>query len=64
MGLPAHASPQSRGLKTPLTVYGAPRPVYVEDNYGPVCHFKRRGYIDPYGYEHVRRVRVCDQAEP
>ena len=41
-------------------VYAAPRPVYVEDDYGPVCHFERRGYIDPYGYEHVRRVRVCE----
>lgn len=41
-------------------VYAAPRPVYVEDDYGPVCHFERRGYIDLYGYEHVRRVRVCE----
>jgi hypothetical protein len=37
-------------------VYRAP--VYVED--GPVCHFERRHVIDPYGYEHVRRVQVCE----
>jgi len=36
-------------------VYRAP-PAYVEE----VCHVERRGYIDPYGYEHVRRVRVCE----
>jgi hypothetical protein len=31
-------------------------PVYVEE----VCHVERRGYIDPYGVEHIRRVRVCE----
>lgn len=40
-------------------VYRAPAPVYVEEEVGPVCHFERRGYIDPYGDEHIRRVRVC-----
>ena len=38
-------------------VYRAPRPVYVEEE---VCHMERRGYVDAYGYEHVRRVRVCE----
>lgn len=37
-------------------VYRAPPPVYVEE----VCHFERRGFIDPYGVEHIRRVRVCE----
>jgi hypothetical protein len=37
-------------------VYVAPRPVYVEE----VCHVERRGFIDPYGVEHIRRVRVCE----
>ena len=37
-------------------VYRAPPPVYVEE----VCHIERRGFIDPYGYEHIRRVRVCE----
>jgi hypothetical protein len=37
-------------------VYVAPRPIYVEE----VCHVERRAFIDPYGYEHVRRVRVCE----
>jgi hypothetical protein len=37
-------------------VYRAPPPAYIEE----VCHIERRGYIDPYGYEHVRRVRVCE----
>jgi hypothetical protein len=37
-------------------VYRAPRPVYVE---GAPCHLERRRYIDPYGYEHIRRVEVC-----
>jgi hypothetical protein len=41
-------------------VYRAPAPVYVEDEVGPVCHFERRSSIDPYGYEHIRRVRVCE----
>ncbi|MCJ2132563.1 hypothetical protein MKK69_00500, partial [Methylobacterium sp. J-026] len=36
-------------------VYRAPPPAYVEE----VCHFERRGFIDPYGVEHIRRVRVC-----
>jgi hypothetical protein len=33
----------------------APR-VYEEED----CRIIHRRYIDPYGYEHVRRVRVCD----
>ena len=33
------------------------RPVYVEEE---VCHMERRGYVDAYGYEHIRRVRVCE----
>lgn len=37
-------------------VYRAPPPVYVEE----VCHIDRRGFIDPYGVEHIRRVRVCE----
>lgn len=41
-------------------VYRAPGPVYVEDDYGPVCHFERRRYIDPYGDVYFRRVRVCE----
>ncbi|WP_336486615.1 hypothetical protein [Methylobacterium nigriterrae] len=40
-------------------VYRAPAPVYVEDE-GPVCHFERRRYIDPYGDVFFRRVRVCE----
>jgi hypothetical protein len=39
-------------------VYRAPRPVYVEEV--PACHLERRHYIDPYGYEHIRRVEVCE----
>lgn len=41
-------------------VYRAPAPVYVEEDVGPVCHIERRSSIDPYGYEHIRRVRVCE----
>ena len=37
-------------------VYRAPPPAYVEE----VCHVERRGFIDPYGVEHIRRVRVCE----
>jgi len=37
-------------------VYVAPGPAYVEE----VCHVERRGFIDPYGVEHIRRVRVCE----
>lgn len=37
------------------------RPVYVAPPaYEEVCHFERRGFIDPYGVEHIRRVRVCE----
>lgn len=36
------------------------RPVYVApDPYG-ACHLERRVYIDPYGYERIRRVEVCE----
>ena len=31
-------------------------PVYEERAY---CHTERRVFVDSYGYEHVRRVRVC-----
>ena len=41
-------------------VYRAPRPVYVEEDYGPVCHFERRRTIDAYGDVFFRRVRVCE----
>lgn len=41
-------------------VYRAPRPVYVEEDYGPVCHFERRRFVDPYGDVIIRRVRVCE----
>ncbi|WP_375453969.1 hypothetical protein [uncultured Methylobacterium sp.] len=41
-------------------VYRAPRPVYVEDDDGPVCHFERRRAINAYGDEFIRRVRVCE----
>nr|WP_244612967.1 hypothetical protein [Methylobacterium oryzae] len=34
-------------------VYAAPDP------YG-ACHFERRAYVDPYGYEHIQRVEVCE----
>ncbi|WP_092046311.1 hypothetical protein [Methylobacterium pseudosasicola] len=34
----------------------APPPAYFEE----VCHIERRGFIDPYGVEHIRRVRVCE----
>lgn len=37
-------------------VYRAPPPAYVEE----ICHVERRGFIDPYGVEHIRRVRVCE----
>lgn len=41
-------------------VYRAPAPVYVEEDYGPVCHFERRRYVDAYGDVLFRRVRVCE----
>jgi hypothetical protein len=28
--------------------------------YGPDCYWRRRVWVDRWGYEHVRRVRVCD----
>jgi hypothetical protein len=37
-------------------VYRATPPAYVEE----VCHIERRGFIDPYGVEHIHRVRVCE----
>jgi len=36
------------------------RPVYVAPGPYGACHFERRAYIDPYGYEHMRRVEVCE----
>ena len=41
-------------------VYRAPPPVYVEEDVGPVCHFERRRYVDPYGDVIFRRIRVCE----
>lgn len=41
-------------------IYRAPRPVYVEEDYGPVCHMERRRYVDAYGDVLIRRVRVCE----
>ncbi|KQP93309.1 hypothetical protein ASF60_15380 [Methylobacterium sp. Leaf113] len=54
----AIASSQNDGGYYPgRPVYRTPRPVYVEEE---VCHMERRGFIDAYGYEHIRRVRVCE----
>ncbi|KQO64056.1 MULTISPECIES: hypothetical protein [unclassified Methylobacterium] len=53
----AIASSQNDGYYPGRPVYRAPRPVYVEEE---VCHMERRGYVDAYGYEHIRRVRVCE----
>lgn len=36
------------------------RPVYVAPPPEGVCHFERRAYVDPYGYDHIRRVEVCE----
>ena len=33
-----------------------PQRVYEEED----CRIVHRHYVDQYGYEHVRRVRVCD----
>ena len=46
----------NNGYYSGQPVYRAPPPVYVEE----VCHVERRGFIDPYGVEHIRRVRVCE----
>ena len=53
----AIASSQNNGYYPGRPVYREPRPVYVEEE---VCHTERRGFIDAYGDEHVRRVRVCE----
>ena len=37
--------------------YYEPAPVYEERAY---CHTERRVFVDSYGYEHYRRVRVCN----
>lgn len=38
-----------------------PRPVVVETvEEGPVCYVKRRRYIDEFGDEVVRGIRVCE----
>ena len=42
----AIASSQNDGYYPGRPVYRAPRPVYVEEDYGPVCHFERRRTID------------------
>jgi hypothetical protein len=36
--------------------YYEPAPVYEYSE----CRIVHRHYVDRYGYEHVRRVRVCD----
>lgn len=53
----AIASSQNNGYYPGRPVYREPRPVYVEED---VCHFERRVFVDAYGYEHFRRVRVCE----
>lgn len=54
----AIASSQN-GYDPDQPIYREPRPVYVEEDL-PHCHLERRGYIDAYGEEHIRRVRVCE----
>ncbi len=57
----AIASSQNNGYYPGRPVYVAPpRPVYVEEADGPVCHFERRRYVDAYGDTLIRRVRVCE----
>jgi hypothetical protein len=58
----AIASSANNGYYPGQPVYQAPppRPVYVEEDYGPVCHFERRRYVDAYGDVILRRVRVCE----
>ena len=56
----AIASSANNGYYPGRPVYRAPPPVYVEEDYGPVCHFERRRTIDPYGDVYIRRVRVCE----
>ncbi len=40
----------------PAYIEAAPPRVYEYED----CRIMRRHYIDRYGYEHVRPVRVCD----
>ncbi len=57
----AIAGSANNGYYPGQPVYRAPpRPVYVEEDYGPVCHFERRRYVDGYGDVIFRRVRVCE----
>jgi hypothetical protein len=58
----AIAGSANNGYYPGQPVYRAPppRPVYVEEDYGPVCHFERRRYVDAYGDVIFRRVRVCE----
>jgi len=55
-GRPVYREPRPVYVE-PRPVYVEPRRVYVEEQ---VCHMERRGYIDAYGDEHIRRVRVCE----
>lgn len=50
----------NNGYYSGQPVYRAPRPVYVEEDYGPVCHFERRRFVDAYGDVFFRRTRVCE----
>ena len=57
----AIASSNNNGYYSGQPVYRAPPPpVYVEEDYGPVCHFERRRTVDAYGDVYIRRVRVCE----
>ena len=55
-GRPVYREPRPVYVE-PRPVYVEPRRVYVEEQ---VCHMERRGFIDAYGDEHIRRVRVCE----
>jgi hypothetical protein len=41
----------------PAPVYGAPAPVYIEEE--PACRLVRERFWDGYGWR-MRRVQVCD----
>jgi hypothetical protein len=45
----------------PVGVVSPPPPVYVEAyDESPACFIKRRRYVDEFGDETVRRIRVCE----
>jgi hypothetical protein len=72
---PAQASDlyQPYGTYEPRGPYGPPPVVYGEPRYPPpvierrveidngACRIVHRRYIDPYGREVVRRVRICEE---